>query len=66
MARSTRQLLLERAAELMGRRDLAIRLGVTEGLLEGWMTGHIRMPDRKFLALADLLDRLGTGKAPDL
>jgi hypothetical protein len=59
VAQKARQQLLQRAVELVGKKDLAIRLGVTQGVLEGWMTGHLLMPDRKFLAICDFLDQLG-------
>ena len=55
-------MVLRRAVELIGKKDLAIRLGVTQGVLDGWLTGYLLMPDRKFLALTELLDKFGDGK----
>jgi hypothetical protein len=62
VSQTTRQELLRRAVELVGKKDLAIRLGVTQGVLDGWLTGYLLMPDRKFLALSDLLDKLDKQK----
>jgi hypothetical protein len=53
-----RQALLRRAMELVGGKDVAVRLNVTQGMLDGWLAGHLLMPDRKFLLLVDLLDKL--------
>lgn len=58
----TRHALLRQAVELIGKKDLAIRLGVTQGVLDGWLTGYLLTPDRKFLALAALLDKLDQQK----
>ena len=57
MSQKTRQALLQRAVESIGKKDLAIRLGVTQGVLDGWLTGYLLMPDRKFAALTDLLNK---------
>jgi hypothetical protein len=59
VSQTTRQELLRRAVELIGKKDVAIRLGVTQGVLDGWLTGYLLMPDRKFLALAELLEKFG-------
>ena len=58
MSRETKQELLKRAAELVGREELAARLNVPVTLLDVWMRGLATMPDRKLLPLADLLDDL--------
>jgi hypothetical protein len=62
VSQTARQELLRRAVELVGKKDLAIRLGVTQGVLDGWLTGYLLMPDRKFLTLSDLLDKLDKQK----
>ena len=50
------------AAKLVGRSELAKELGVTESLLENWMSGSVAMPDEEFVALAEFLDtRTGGG-----
>ena len=48
--------------ELIGKKDLATRLGVTQGVLDGWLAGYLLMPDRKFLALTELLEKLDERK----
>jgi hypothetical protein len=59
VAQTNRQSLLRRAADLIGRRDLALRLKVPDHLLDAWLLGHARMPDRKLLMLADLVEKIG-------
>jgi len=57
MAESTRQRLLQRAAKLLGgQRQLCERLNVTPETMDLWIRGLARMPDRKLLELAALLD----------
>jgi hypothetical protein len=58
VAETTRQLLLKKAAQLLGRTDLAVRLKIPVALLDAWIAGHGSMPDRKLALLADLLDGL--------
>jgi hypothetical protein len=60
MAESTRQDLLRRAVELMGRDALASRLNVPNHLLDTWLNGHASIPDRKLLALIDILDKVSS------
>lgn len=57
MVESTKQHLLRKAAQLVGRQELAIQLKVPRALLEAWIYGHASMPDRKLLLLADLLEK---------
>ena len=52
----TRQELLRKAADLLGRDELATGLKVPLDVLEAWMSGAGTMPARKLSALADLLD----------
>jgi hypothetical protein len=52
----TRQALLRKAADLVGKEELAFGLHVPVTLLEAWMYGHATMPDRKLPELADFLD----------
>ena len=56
MTETTKQRLLREAAGLMGQHELAARLKVSEAQLEGWILGQLKMPDRKLLVLADVLD----------
>ena len=50
--------LLERAANLMGRDELAQRLGIPSALFDDWIRGDATMPDGKLMELARVLDRL--------
>lgn len=61
MSKSPQQALLAEAARRLGRDELAKRLNVPEPLLETWLNGHAHMPERKFLALLDLMDRISGG-----
>ena len=59
MPETTRQRLLQRAATLLGGpSQLAERLNVTPETMDLWMRGLARMPDRKLLELAAVLDEL--------
>lgn len=62
MSRATKQVLLQRAAKLLGTDELAARLRVPRHLLDVWIRGLATMPDRKVLPLADLLDKLADSK----
>jgi hypothetical protein len=64
MADSTKQRLLKEAARVVGKEELAAQLRVPPELLDAWMRGLATMPDRKLLALADLLDRFGRPEKP--
>jgi hypothetical protein len=59
MDRTTKQRMLQRAAVLVGRDMLALRLNVPATVLDVWLRGLATMPDRKLLPLADLIDKLG-------
>jgi ribosome-binding protein aMBF1 (putative translation factor) len=48
--------LLERAAKLMGRDQLAQRLGIPSAVFEDWIRGDATMPDGKLMELARVLD----------
>jgi hypothetical protein len=54
--------LLRRAADLVGRDELAVRLKVPGPLLDAWISGTATMPDRRLTALAGILDRLANQK----
>lgn len=55
--KTTKRRLLEGAERLLGRKELAAGLKVTEPLLEAWIVGMIELPDRKLLLLAELLEK---------
>ena len=57
MPDTTRQQLLRKGADLLGRVKLAALLDVQASLLEAWMSGHASMPDRQLLALTHILDK---------
>src|SRR5688500_16972946 len=50
--------LLQRAAKLMGRDQLAQRLGIPSTLFEDWIRGDATMPDGKLMELARVLDTM--------
>jgi len=54
---TVKQRLLREASALMGKSELAQRLKVSEQQLADWIGGEAKMPDRKLLVLADVLDR---------
>ena len=54
---TVKQRLLREASALMGKPELAQRLKVSEQQLADWIGGEAKMPDRKLLVLADVLDR---------
>ena len=58
MPDSIRQQILRRAVEAMGLDELAARLKAPAPLIQAWLAGHASMPDRKFVALTDALDKL--------
>jgi DNA-binding transcriptional regulator YdaS (Cro superfamily) len=59
MGQTSKQRLLEYAAQRLGRDVLAARLKVGETTLEAWIDGRAEMPAAKQLALADLIGHLG-------
>jgi len=59
MPDATKQGLLRKAAQLMGREQLAASLKVPVSLLDAWISGHAAMPDRTLIVLADILDKFG-------
>lgn len=58
LAVTTKQVLLRRAAALIGHEELAARLEVPSALLESWIGGQATMPDRKLIALTKILDEI--------
>jgi transcriptional regulator with XRE-family HTH domain len=53
---STTIRLLESAVEIAGgRAELAARLGVTETLLSGFLSGFLRLPDALLLQAVDIV-----------
>ena len=58
MTETTRQRLLAYAAERLGKAGLAAQLNVSVDTLDAWIAGHIAVPNRQLLALADLIDKI--------
>jgi DNA-binding response OmpR family regulator len=56
------QELVSRAAELVGREKLAQQLDVPQALLQQWIDGAAKMPDRKLFALAAILVKVAERK----
>lgn len=56
------QQLVSRVAELVGREQLAEQLSVPEALLDQWIRGEARMPERKLFALAAILVKVAEDK----
>lgn len=54
-APSKEQQVLAQAAALLGQKELAEGLQVSEALLESWLDGRAAMPHRQLLNLAELL-----------
>ena len=52
--------MLRKVMKLVGGKDVAYRLQVTQGVLDGWLAGYLLMPDRKFRVLVELLDKLNS------
>jgi DNA-binding transcriptional regulator YdaS (Cro superfamily) len=60
MTTNMKQTLLLRAEKLLhGRDKLAETLGVTEPLLDAWMSGAVDMPEEKMPRLSAVLAKAG-------
>ena len=57
-----KQELLRRAADLMGRDELALGLKVSRSMLDAWISGRLSMPNRKLVRLGDLLEEVSHPK----
>ena len=62
MLEQRKQELLRNVADIVGRRELAARLRVTEALLDQWIDGQCAVPHRTLVALVDILDEVTAGK----
>lgn len=54
--------LVSRAAKLVGLEELARQLDVPASLLQSWISGEAKMPDRKLFALAAILVKVAERK----
>ncbi len=61
MSDDTRE-LVSRAAKLVGLEELARQLDVPASLLQSWISGEAKMPDRKLFALAAILVKVAERK----
>lgn len=52
---ATKRQLIQRAARLLGREQLARRLNVAASLVDAWASGDATLPDRKLAELARVL-----------
>ena len=64
MEKTAKQQLVRRCADLMGREQLALRLGIPTALLDAWIRGEVTMPNAQLLPLATSLNQLAA-KKPD-
>ena len=62
MTQTTKQRLLEQAAQVLGKEELAALLKVPVSTLEAWIGGQAMMPDRKLIVLADVMDKAAAEK----
>jgi transcriptional regulator with XRE-family HTH domain len=58
MEKTAKQELVRRCADLMGREQLAARLGISTALLDAWIRGEVTMPNGQLLPLAASLNQL--------
>lgn len=56
MEETAKQQVLRKAADLVGREQLAVLLKVPKTTLDAWLEGQATMPDRKLRMLGDVLD----------
>lgn len=59
-----KQLLLKKAADLIGHHELALRLNVSDALLEAWIKGDATMPDGMLMVLSNALGKHAEAKPP--
>ncbi len=57
MSHIEKRALLEHAVRLLGRTNVASRLGVPETMLGAWMRGETPMPNGNMLVLAAMLEQ---------
>ena len=59
---NTSQRLLAYASQRLGKVEMAARLNVSVDTLDAWVAGDIPVPNRKLIALADLIDEIDKPK----
>jgi hypothetical protein len=55
MSEYTKQALLRRAVDGLGLEGVAVRLKSPASLIEAWLQGQATMPERKYVALVDIV-----------
>jgi len=60
-ATTQRLRLLQDAAKLLGRQELAKRLNVPESIVDDWMRGEGTISDSGLLKLSEILERWARG-----
>ncbi len=58
----SRQSIVEQAEKLLGRKQLAKGLNVSEDEVQSWSTGKTSLSDTQLLKLSDLLAKYAAGK----
>ena len=58
----SRRLIVEQAEKLMGRKQLAKGLEVSEDEIQSWSEGRTALSDSQLLKLSDLLAKYAAGK----
>ncbi|HET7366132.1 MAG TPA: hypothetical protein VFJ70_21360 [Burkholderiales bacterium] len=58
----SRQLIVEQAEKLLGRKQLAKGLQVSEDEIRSWRDGKTSLSDSQLLKLSDLLAKYAAGK----
>ena len=58
----SRQLIVQQAEKLLGRKELAKGLRVSEDEVQSWRDGKTSLSDSQLLKLSDLLAKYAAGK----
>ena len=66
MEQLRKQILLKKAADLVGHPELARQLNVSDSILRAWISGDATMPDAMLIALADALGKAAEAKQPPI
>ena len=62
MGATDKQRILKEACDLFGTKLVAQEMKVSEALVDGWIRGHVTMPEEELLHLAQALIRLATAR----
>jgi len=64
MPEETDQRLLRAASDLMGMRELSLRLDVPEARVQAWISGETAMPNSALMKLSKVLDAWSSSQKP--